>query len=156
MQKTILSDTSCLILLEKIGELDLLHKVFGEILITQDVADEYGSKLPEWISIQNPTDKNYQKILEASVDKGEASTIALAVELVNCLLIIDDLKGRNLAQTLGIEITGTFGVILQAKFSGKITSVNSYLARIKQTDFHVSKELEKQILKKANENQPFK
>jgi len=151
MQKTILSDTSCLILLEKIGELDLLHKVFGEILITQDVADEFGSNIPLWISIQNPTNKNYQKILEASVDKGEASAIALAVELVDCLLIIDDLKGRNLAQALGIEITGTLGVILQAKLSGKITSIKPLLEKIKQTDFHISSDLEKKILAKSKE-----
>ncbi len=152
MQKTILSDTSCLILLEKIGELELLNKVFGEILITQEIADEYGLKLPEWISIQNSANKNYQKILEASVDKGEASAIALAVELVDCLLIIDDLKGRNLAETLGIKITGTLGVILEAKLSGKIDSVKPLLAKIKQTDFHFSEELEKKILAKANEN----
>ncbi len=59
MQKTIISDTSCLILPEKIGELDLLHEVFGEILVTQDIADEYGSILPNWISIQNPINKKY-------------------------------------------------------------------------------------------------
>lgn len=152
MQKVIVSDTSCLILLEKIGELDLLHKVFGEILITQEVADEYGLNLPDWIFVQNPADKNYQKILETSVDKGEASAIALAVELVDCLLIIDDLKGRNLADALGIKITGTLGVILEAKISGKISSVKPLLAKIKQTDFHFSKELEKKILAKANEN----
>jgi len=103
MQSTIVSDTSCLILLERIGELELLHKVFGDILITQDVADEYGSTLPKWISIQNPTDQKYQKLLEAGVDRGEASAIALAVELADCLLIIDDPKGRNLAETLGIK-----------------------------------------------------
>src|SRR5688572_19197429 len=103
MQKTIISDTSCLILLEKIGEFDLLHEVFGEILITQDIKDEYGSPLPDWISIQNPVNKKYREILEASVDKGEASAIALAVEFVDCLLVIDDLKGRNLAETLGIK-----------------------------------------------------
>jgi predicted nucleic acid-binding protein len=151
MQKTIISDTSCLILLEKIGELNLLHKVFGEIIVTQDVADEYGNMLPNWISIQNPTDQKYQKLLETSVDKGEASAIALAVELVDCLLIIDDLKGRNLAEALGIKITGTLGVILEAKLSGKIASVKPMLAAIKQTDFHFSKELEKKILNKANE-----
>ncbi len=151
MQKTIISDTSCLILLEKIGELELLHKVFGEILITQDVADEYGLTLPNWISIQNPTNRKYQKILEASVDRGEASAIALAVELTDCLLIIDDLKGRNLAETLGIKITGTFGLILEAKLSGKIDSVKPLLAKIKQTDFHFSADIEKKILAKANE-----
>ncbi len=151
MQKTIISDTSCLILLEKIGELDLLHEVFGEIFITQEIADEYGSTLPNWISIQNPTNKKYQEILEASIDKGEASAIALAVEFVDCLLIIDDLKGRNLAETLGIKITGTFGLILEAKLSGKISSVKPLLEKIKQTDFHFSAEIEKKILAKANE-----
>lgn len=151
MQKIIVSDTSCLILLEKIGELDLLHQVFGEILTTQDVADEYRLSLPDWISIQNPINKNYQKILEASVDKGEASAIALAVELVDCLLIIDDLKGRNLANAIGIKITGTFGLILEAKLSGKIDSVKPLLQKIKQTDFRLSENLEKQILIKANE-----
>lgn len=151
MQKTIVSDTSCLILLEKIGELELLHKVFGEIIVTQDVADEYGLTLPQWISVQNPTNQKYQKILETSVDKGEASVIALAVELVDCLLMIDDLKGRNLADALGIKITGTLGVILEAKLSGQIASVKPILASIKQTDFHFSKELEKKILNKANE-----
>ncbi len=151
MQKTILSDTSCLILLDKIGELDLLHKVFGEIVITQTVAGEYGLPLPIWISVQNPFNQNYQKILEASVDKGEASAIALAVELVDCLLIIDDLKGRNLAQALGIEITGTLGVILQAKLSSKINSIKPLLEKIKRTDFHISDKLEKQILAKAKE-----
>ncbi len=89
MQKTILSDTSCLIILNKIGELELLHYVFGEIVITSDVANEYGLQLPKWISIHNPQNKNYQQILEASVDKGEASAIALAVESGDCLLIID-------------------------------------------------------------------
>lgn len=152
MQKTIISDTSCLILLEKIGELDLLHKVFGEILITQEIADEYGLTLPDWIFVQNPINQNYPKILEANIDKGEASAIALAVELADCLLIIDDLKGRNLAQALGIKITGTFGIIIEAKLSGRISSVKPYLSKIKQTDFYFSEKLEEQILVKANES----
>jgi predicted nucleic acid-binding protein len=151
MQKIILSDTSCLILLEKIGELELLHKVFGEIVVTQEIADEYGLTVPEWISVQNPINKNYQKILEASVDKGEASAIALAVELSDCLLIIDDLKGRNLADALGIKVTGTLSVILEAKVSGVIESVKPVLAKIKQTDFRLSDALEKRILQKAGE-----
>ncbi len=151
MQKTILSDTSCLILLEKIGELDLLQQVFGEITVTQVIADEYGLTIPNWISIQNPIDQKYQTVLEASVDKGEASAIALAIELADCLLIIDDLKGRKLADAIGIKITGTFGVILEAKLSGKINSVKPLLAKIKQTNFRLSDKLEKQILTNANE-----
>lgn len=152
MRKIILSDTSCLIILEKISELELLRVVFGEIVITGEVAAEYGLPLPNWISIQNPYDRNYQQILEASVGKGEASAIALAVELEDCLLIIDDLKGRNLAEQLGIKITGTFGLIIEAKLSGHIESVKPLLAKIKQTDFRLSKDIERKILLKANES----
>jgi len=151
MQKTILSDTSCLIILNKIGELELVHRVFGKIVITDDVANEYGLQLPEWISIRNPQNKKYKQILEASVDKGEASAIALAVESSDCLLIIDDLKGRNLAEQLGIKITGTFGVIIEAKLSDIINSVKPILAKIKQTNFRLSDDLEKKILSKTGE-----
>jgi len=151
MQKTIVSDTSCLITLEKIGELELLHKVFGEIIVTNEIAGEYGLELPEWIRVRNPINKNYQQILEASVDKGEASAIALALELIDCLLIIDDLKGRNLAEQLGVKVTGTFGLIIEAKISGYIESVKPLLEKIKQTNFRLSKDLEERILLKAQE-----
>ena len=58
MHKPIISDTSCLILLEKIGELELLQKLFGVIVTTQEVADEFGLSLPSWIEIKTPSDKN--------------------------------------------------------------------------------------------------
>lgn len=151
MQKTILSDTGCLIFLEKIGELELLHRVFGEILVTRDAADEYESSLPEWISVRNPADKNYQKILAASVDKSQASTLALAVELDDCLLMIDDLKGRNLADALGVRTTGTLGLILHAKRSGLIEAISPIVAKIKQTDFRLPGRLESKILATAGE-----
>lgn len=48
MPKTIISDTSCFIILSKINELDLLHKVYGQIVTTIDIATEYGETLPEW------------------------------------------------------------------------------------------------------------
>lgn len=96
MPKTIISDTSCIILLDKIGELEILNHLFGTIVTTQEVAEEFGQQLPSWFEIQKPKDKNYQSILEASVDKGEASAIALAMELDDCLLIIDDRREENL------------------------------------------------------------
>lgn len=48
MQKIIVSDTSCLILLDKIKQLDLLHSLFKKVTITQIVADEFGKKLPDY------------------------------------------------------------------------------------------------------------
>ncbi len=151
MQVTIISDTSCLILLHKIDELQLLQKLFGTIIITQIVADEFGNSLPEWISIQNPKDKNNVVMLEASLDKGEASAIALALEQKECLLIIDETKGRKLAMSLGLIITGTLGIIAEAKKSGYIQSVKTILDKIKLTNFRLTEELEKEILSQSKE-----
>ena len=151
MHKAIISDTSCLILLEKIGELNLLQKLFGLIITTPEVVEEYGLPLPSWIEIKTPLDKKYQSIIEASVDKGEASAIALAVEFDNCLLIIDDLKGRRFANQLGLTFTGTLGVIVDAKLAGIIPSVKPLIEKIKQTNFRVSENIEAIILAKAQE-----
>ena len=68
MLKTIISDTSCLILLDKIGEIKILHKLFGTIVTTPEIKKEFGQPLPSWFKIQQPADKNYQTIIEAFVD----------------------------------------------------------------------------------------
>ncbi len=81
MHKTIVSDTSCFIVLDNIGELDLLKKLYGNIITTPEVADEYGKILPDWVEITSPFDNQFQKILELQIDIGEASAIALAVEI---------------------------------------------------------------------------
>ncbi len=151
MHRTIISDTSCLILLDKIGELSILNKLFGNITTTSEVAEEFGQPLPPWFEIKEPSDKNYQAIIEASVDKGEASAIALAIELDDCLLIIDDLKGRKFAHQLGLTIIGTIGVILDAKLAGIIPSVKPILSKIKSTNFRITEQLELLILKRAGE-----
>ncbi len=52
MPKTIISDTSCFIILTKIGELDLLAKSYGNVITTIEVATEYGEFLPEWVEIK--------------------------------------------------------------------------------------------------------
>ncbi len=151
MPAAIISDTSCLILLDKIGSLDILKLLFGTVTTTNDVAEEFGNPLPDWITIADPSNKNYQAIIEVSLDKGEASAIALAVEYDDCLLIIDDLKGRNFAMKLGLNITGTLGILIDAKLRGHIPSLKPVLNAIRQTNFRVSPNLETIILKKAGE-----
>ena len=78
MPKTIISDTSCFIVLSKIGEFDLLRNVYGQITTTRDIADEYGEKLPDWVEIKDVADKFRQQLLEMQIDKGESSVITLA------------------------------------------------------------------------------
>lgn len=151
MQKTIIADSSCLILLDKIEELDLLKKLFGKVIVTSIIAEEFGNPLPEWISIKDAENKNYQNILELTVDRGEASAIALAVEQSDCLLIIDDQKARKLALELKLIYTGTLALLVEAKLKGHITSVRPIISKIRKTNFHLTPELENKILKSAGE-----
>ena len=151
MQRIIISDTSCLIILDKIGETGILKKLYEQISITSTIAQEFGQALPDWISIQDATNKTYENLLQTTVDRGEASAIALAVELDNCLLILDDYKARRLASSLELKFTGTFGLLVEAKLSGHLPSVRPILDKIKQTDFRLSLELERKILDRAGE-----
>ncbi|MFW5872716.1 MAG: DUF3368 domain-containing protein [bacterium] len=152
MPGIIVSDTSCLILLNKINNIDILGLLFGQLTITSIIAEEFDSELPEFIKIKNPKNKNYQRILESFLDPGEASAIALAVEQDNCLLIMDDQKGRKQARALGINITGTLGILIVAKEKGILKSVSEVLSKIRETDFRISDKLIKDTLKRSGES----
>lgn len=152
MQKIIIADTSCLIVLDKIGYLDLLNKIFGEIVITQQVREQYGKILPSWVLIEEPKKPNSnQKILETTLDKGEASSIALAMGYENPLLIMDESKGRKIAKGLGLHVTGTLGILIIAKSKNLIPAIKPIIERIKSTNFRISTELEELILVKCEE-----
>ena len=151
MPRTIISDTSCFIILTNIGELELLQKVYGQIITTPEIAAEFGEPLPEWVEIAEVKDKYRQTILELQIDKGESSAIALALEMPGSVVILDDYKARKIAERLGITITGTIGVIIKAKLNGIIPSVKPIIEKIKQTDFRLSAEIETQALKEAGE-----
>jgi len=148
---TIISDTSCLIVLQKIGELDLLHKMYGIIITTEEVAAEYGEELPYWIEVKSVQNKQTQKLLSLQIDDGESSAIALGLETDNCTLVIDDLKARRIAQKLNLKYTGTIGIIIKAKLNGIIPSILPLLVKMKATNFRISSEMEAIALKEANE-----
>jgi predicted nucleic acid-binding protein len=96
MDKIIISDTSCLIALSNIGMLHILKDLFGEVLITAEVNEEFENQLPNWIILTQVQDQLKQAEIESKLDKGEASSIALALEIPNSTLIIDEVKGRLL------------------------------------------------------------
>lgn len=151
MPRVIISDTSCFIILSKIGELNLLQKVYGEVATTVDIINEYGDDLPAWVKVTEVNDKQRQALLEMQVDKGESSAIALALETSNSTLILDDYKARKIADQLHIPFTGTIGIIIKAKRLGFIPLVKPILERMKKFDFRISDEIEIQALKEAGE-----
>ncbi len=131
--------------------MNLLQSLFGQIITTPEIAEEFGETLPNWVDIIPISDKTKQQLLEIQVDKGEASAIALALESKNPLLILDDYKARKLADNLKINYTGTIGLIISAKQKGIIPSIKPLLEKIKQTNFHLTLELELQALMQAKE-----
>lgn len=148
MSRIIISDTSCLIALAKIGELDLLKDLFHEIIITKSVDEEYGEPLPDWILITDVKNRSKQIELEKRLDRGEASSIALALEIDNSTLIIDEIKGRKIAEALQIDIIGTIGIILLANMRGLISNPLDLIHLLVKNGFRVSDKLLKMILER--------
>lgn len=147
MSIVVISDTSCLIALDRISQLDLLQQLFQQIVTTREVKEEFGKELPEWIRVIEVQNQGKIQELEAVLDKGEASAIALALETEKSQLIIDEKKGRKVAQGLKIEIIGTLKVILMAKQKGIIQSARPVIEDLQKAGFRFSQKIESKLLK---------
>ena len=145
----VIADTTCFILLDKIGEMELLRSLFGQVNTTTIIAEEFGSALPQWIKI-NPVE-NIQLPIVLDIDLGEASAIALALEFDRCLLILDDGKGRKAARKLNLNITGTLGIFLRAKREGLISAIWPIIEKVQSTNFRYSQAILDEILSIAGE-----
>jgi predicted nucleic acid-binding protein len=147
----VITDTSCFILLDKLDAFPILHALYQNVITTPEIASEFGKALPDWIEIKPVSNKKLQNTYLEKVDIGEASAIALAMELVSPLLIIDDLKGRKLALHLKLKFTGTLGVLILAKQRNIIPLLAPFFDKIKATDFRISAVLLKKILEELGE-----
>lgn len=152
MEKIIVSDTTCLIVLSKIGILDLLQTLFSTVTITPEIQKEYGQPLPNWIVVESAVNNHELAILRLMLDEGEASAIALCLEKSHSLLIIDERKGRKIAKDLQIKTIGTLGILLEAKQQGHVTNLRPLIDALQQTDFRISKDLLNAILSQAGES----
>jgi len=151
LEKVIISDTSCLITLSRIYRIEILKQLYSEVQITSEVEKEFGGELPDWVVIRDPNNEDIIKFLKLNLDDGEATSIALAYENKNSILIIDERKGRKMAISLGLHVIGLLGIILRAKNENYIHSVAEILEEIEKAGFRVSKSLKDTLLKKANE-----
>lgn len=86
--------------------------------------------------------KNY---LAADLDNGESAAIAQA-DKTQSVLLLDENKGYKRAQIMGIEVIRTVSVLGLLKEAGAIESIKPYLAKLKQTGFHLSEQAKRQIL----------
>ena len=155
----VVSDTSSISNLIQIGLIDLLHDLYGEVVITPAAQRELYridtqvvilEKL-SWVKVQAP--KNQKLVLEllGELDLGEAESIALALEIKADLLIIDEYAGRQTALKLGLRITGLLGVLIQAKKLERISEVSEYIQDLKRVGFRLNQKLIQTVLEKLGE-----
>jgi len=144
-----ISNTSCLIILANINCLDILQKLYSKIYISSEVAYEFGEDLPQWIEIIEVKNSNYTKILNQTVDLGEASTIALHLEIDNSVMILDDKKARNLAQRMELKFTGTLGVIIKAYQTGLIDNLEDIIKQFDEKGFRIPPNILVELHKKS-------
>ena len=133
----VIADASSIMALDNIGELQVLPRLFSQVTITPEVAGEYGKLLPDWTIIRSASPRSLQRPEISDIDPGEAASIALALDYENSLIIIDEKKGRRVAEQLNIEIIGTVGVLIKARIAGFIQNPESILTRLEAVDFRL-------------------
>lgn len=159
MRKIIVNSTP-LIILGKIDELEILKDLYGEIIIPQAVFEEVTSKndfareqilKSSWIKILEVHDKTNRKIYQAKLHDGEVEVMMLAKEISADLLIIDDNAAKKTAKFLEFKVTGTLGILLKAKSEKIIFEVKPILEKMLEKNFYISEEIFKLVLKTAGE-----
>jgi len=160
MPKVIVNSTP-LIVLCGIGHLEILKKLYQEIMIPIAVYQEVTAKgdsacrqiqtAGEWIRVEKITDYAEKKMYKARLHDGEVEVMILAQEKNADLVILDDNAAKKTAKYLGLTVTGTLGVLLKAKKQGIITEVHTLLSEMKLNGFYISKAVEQIVLEQAGE-----
>ena len=152
----VISDTTPIISLLKTGRLELLQKLFQVVYVPNAVYKElteneiYFDEAQmvqecEFLFVEEVENKKSVSILRkfTGLDAGESEAIILADEKQSELLLMDEHKGRQVAKEMGITITGTIGILMQAFDEGMLTKedVEECMECLKENDIRVSEKL---------------
>ncbi len=144
------TNTACVIALERIERLDFLPRVIAQVFAPPAVRSELRTAVP-WLTVQAPTNIPLLTLLTTQLGAGEAGAIALALELGDARVILDDKKARGLARGVGLTVIGTLGVLLLAKRQGMLPRIEPLLAALREAQFHMSPALYREVLRLADE-----
>lgn len=155
----IVSNSSVLISLSVIKKFNLLRSIFGKIYIPEGVYKEvviegkgkYGSTetkkaLTEWIEVKKINNPTNVKLMN-DLGMGEAEAITLALELATDFLLIDEIRARRKAMSLGIKVIGTLGVLKIAQKQGLITNLKKFVDILRKEQFRFDDKIYQEILK---------
>lgn len=156
----VVPDAGPLIYLGGAGQLDLLAKIFDDVVVPEVVIREVtvaGAGLlgatevaaATWLSI---VDVEPDPTLLAVLDVGEAAAIPLAARL-RATLLVDDSAARAVARERGLSVLGTLGLLLRGKEAGHVGEVGAILARMQSLGMYVGENLRRTVLRLANEDE---
>ncbi|NET56144.1 MAG: DUF3368 domain-containing protein [Symploca sp. SIO2E6] len=157
----IIADSSPLIALAIIEQLELLPQLYQRILLPPAVWDEVtiqGAGLPgakavsqiKWLEIQAP-EPIILEPLSILVDRGEAEAIALSQSIPDSTLLLDDAQARRVAGRLGIRLVGTLGILRRAKKAGLITEIKVYIEQLRSNGIYIHSSLIEAVLRDVGE-----
>ncbi len=161
---SVVSNASPLINLSRIGQLNLLSQLYGELTIPEAVWHEVvleGVGLPgageietaSWIEVRSVTNRELVRALRQVLDGGEAEAIALALEMGAEFLLMDERLGRETALHMGVRCIGLVGVLVEAKHKGLVSEIRPSLVALRDlAGFWVSEALYRRVLLDAGES----
>jgi hypothetical protein len=155
------ADTSFLIALMWLELLETLGQVHTRVLVPERVWDEFAEGASEAelaavarIGVIQRTQVSNATLAAAigtAAEGGEAEVIALALESGIILVLMDDYRGRKVAQRLGLKTRGILGHLLLLKRLGSIEAVRGYLEKLKERGFFLSEQIIREVLSLAGE-----
>jgi predicted nucleic acid-binding protein len=157
----VISNTSPLLYLYRIGALEWLPHLFGEIWLPDAVVSELregknkGYDVPDpgscnWITVRNPSHMP-SVWLAVDLGPGEIAAMSLALEQPGCILLLDDALARRTAHAAGLNVWGTLRILLESKKQGLTTEISPYVKRLEAAGLWLSDEISQRILKLAGE-----
>jgi uncharacterized protein len=158
----VVCDSTVLIGLSRIGKLELLRDLFGQISIPGAVFTELAGKgmnrpgaeslkQADWIKPTDIADRSQVSFLLGTLDRGEAEVLALARELEADLVLLDEEKARKIAVIAGFDIMGLLGLFVLAKSIGVIDRIRPLIEDLRRKNFRVSDRIVSEALKRAGE-----
>lgn len=135
----VISNTTPILSLLKIGKLSLLHDLYETVSIPKAVYDEVETGKDkdfyvdlhkvDWIKIEKINSFD-AKFYIFDLDAGELEVLILAHEQQADLVVLDELMGRRYAKQMNFNLTGTLGILLKSKECGFIKAVTPLLKEL--------------------------
>jgi uncharacterized protein len=162
----VISDASPLVHLSAIKRFGLLKQLYPVLLIPPAVwtevtvagqgrpgaADLAASVQAGWIRLETPKAATLGRPELRGLDQGEAEALALALDTTAEFVLLDDLRGRAAARSLGVRAIGTLGVLIEAKRRRLISSLRDELGQVRRlSQLQLTPDLERLALQLAGE-----